>query len=69
MAKRIFPTAMCDSGQNATKNDSRLTKFGVLTMPAYIKIPDIDGEVEEQNHEKWIEVDSVSMPIFRSITQ
>jgi type VI secretion system secreted protein Hcp len=37
-------------------------------MPAYLKLPDIDGEVEEQNHEKWIEVDSVSMPIFRSIT-
>jgi type VI secretion system secreted protein Hcp len=38
-------------------------------MPAYIKLPDIDGEVEEQGHEKWIEVDSVSLPIFRSITQ
>jgi type VI secretion system secreted protein Hcp len=38
-------------------------------MPAYIKIPDIDGEVEEQHHSAWIEVDSVSMPIFRSITQ
>jgi type VI secretion system secreted protein Hcp len=38
-------------------------------MPAYLKMPDIEGEVEEQNHEKWIEVDSVSMPIFRSITE
>jgi type VI secretion system secreted protein Hcp len=38
-------------------------------MPAYIKLPDIEGEVEEQEHEKWIEVDSVSMPIFRSITE
>jgi type VI secretion system secreted protein Hcp len=38
-------------------------------MPAYVKIPDIDGEVEEQNHDKWIEVDSVSLPIFRSITE
>jgi type VI secretion system secreted protein Hcp len=38
-------------------------------MPAYIKIPDIKGEVEEQNHKDWIEVDSVSLPIFRSITE
>ena len=38
-------------------------------MPAYLKMPDIPGEVEEQNHEEWIEVDSVSMPIFRSITE
>ncbi len=38
-------------------------------MPAYIKLPDIDGEVEEQNHAAWIEVDSVSLPIFRSITE
>lgn len=38
-------------------------------MPAYIKFPDIEGEVQEQDHLKWIEVDSVSMPIFRSITE
>ena len=38
-------------------------------MPAYIKIPDIDGEVNEQNHEKWIEINSVSESIFRSIAQ
>jgi type VI secretion system secreted protein Hcp len=38
-------------------------------MPAYIKLPDIDGEVEEQNHVAWIEVDSVSLPIFKSITE
>ena len=38
-------------------------------MPAYIKLPDIDGEVEDTDHVSWIEVDSVSMPIFRSITE
>jgi type VI secretion system secreted protein Hcp len=38
-------------------------------MPAYLKLPDIDGEVEEQHHGGWIEIDSVSMPIFRSITE
>ena len=36
-------------------------------MPAYIKLPDIDGEVQTNEHEKWIEVYSVSLPIFRSI--
>ena len=36
-------------------------------MPAYIKIPDVTGEVNEQNHQEWIEVNSVSLPIFRSI--
>jgi type VI secretion system secreted protein Hcp len=36
-------------------------------MPAYIKIPDVTGEVNEQNHSQWVEVNSVSMPIFRSI--
>lgn len=38
-------------------------------MPAFIKMPDIDGESEEQNHEKWIKVESVSLPIYRSITE
>jgi type VI secretion system secreted protein Hcp len=36
-------------------------------MPAYIKIPDVTGEVNEQNHQQWVEVNSVSLPIFRSI--
>jgi type VI secretion system secreted protein Hcp len=38
-------------------------------MPAYLKLPGIDGEVQEEEHVKWIEVDSVSMPIFRSISE
>mgnify|MGYP003573640881 CR=1 FL=1 len=37
-------------------------------MPAYIQLPDIKGESEEQNHKEWVYVESVSMPIFRSIT-
>ena len=36
-------------------------------MPAYIKIPDVTGEVNEQNHQQWVEVNSVSLPIYRSI--
>ena len=36
-------------------------------MPAYIKLPDIPGEVQTNAHEKWIEVTSVSLPIFRTI--
>ena len=38
-------------------------------MPAYLKMPDIPGEVQEQNHQEWIEVENVSLPIFRSITE
>jgi type VI secretion system secreted protein Hcp len=38
-------------------------------MPAYIKFPDIEGEVQDADHQKWIEVDSVSLPIFRSISE
>jgi type VI secretion system Hcp family effector len=38
-------------------------------MPAYIKLPGIDGEVEEKDHQKWIEVGTGSMPIYRSITE
>jgi type VI secretion system secreted protein Hcp len=51
------------------RSNRTATAKGVFAMPAYIKLPDIDGEVEEQEHDKWIEVDSVSMPIFRSITE
>jgi type VI secretion system secreted protein Hcp len=36
-------------------------------MPAYIKIPDVAGEVNEQNHQQWGEVNSVGLPIHRSI--
>jgi len=38
-------------------------------MPAYIKMPDIKGESKEQDHDEWVYVESVSMPIFRSITE
>ena len=38
-------------------------------MPAYMKLLGIDGEVEEKDHQKWIEVESISMPIFRSISE
>ena len=36
-------------------------------MPAYIQMPDIKGESAEQNHKDWVYVESVSLPIFRSI--
>ncbi len=36
-------------------------------MPAYIKMPNIDGESVEQNHDKWVYVESVSLPVHRSI--
>jgi type VI secretion system secreted protein Hcp len=38
-------------------------------MPAYIKIPGVKGEVNEEEHgnNEWVEVNSVSLPIFRSI--
>lgn len=36
-------------------------------MPAYIKLPDIAGEVNDDDHKEWIEVQSVSLPIMRSI--
>jgi type VI secretion system secreted protein Hcp len=38
-------------------------------MPAYIKMPDIDGESQEQGHDKWVYVESVSLPIHRSIQE
>ena len=37
-------------------------------MPAYIQLPDIKGESKEQNHKDWVYVESMSLPIFRSIT-
>ena len=36
-------------------------------MPAYIKMPDIKGESQEQNHKEWVYVESVSLPVHRSI--
>jgi type VI secretion system secreted protein Hcp len=36
-------------------------------MPAYIKLPGINGESDEQGHKGWVYVDSVSLPIHRSI--
>jgi type VI secretion system secreted protein Hcp len=36
-------------------------------MPAYLKLPDIDGEVQTQGHEKWIEVTSAQLSIHRTI--
>jgi type VI secretion system secreted protein Hcp len=36
-------------------------------MPAYLKLPSIDGEVEEADHAKWIEVTSFSWGVSRSI--
>lgn len=38
-------------------------------MPAYIQMPNIDGESAEQNHDKWVYVESVSLPIHRSIQE
>jgi len=37
-------------------------------MPAYIQLPDITGESKEEGHVDWVYVDSLSLPIFRSIT-
>ncbi len=36
-------------------------------MPAYIKMPGITGESQEQNHKDWVYVESVSLPVHRSI--
>ena len=38
-------------------------------MPAYIKFPSIPGEVNDADHSKWVAVESVSLPIFRTITE
>lgn len=40
-------------------------------MPAYIDLTqgDIKGESQEQGHKDWVYVESVSLPIFRSIQQ
>jgi type VI secretion system secreted protein Hcp len=36
-------------------------------MAAYINFPDITGEVNESNHQGWVEVNSINLPIHRSI--
>jgi type VI secretion system secreted protein Hcp len=36
-------------------------------MPAYLQIGDLEGDVTEANHTKWIALKSVSHPITRSI--
>lgn len=38
-------------------------------MPAYIQMPDITGESQEQNHADWVYVESVSLPIHRTIQE
>ncbi len=36
-------------------------------MAAYINFPDIAGEVNESAHAGWVEVNSINLPIHRSI--
>lgn len=38
-------------------------------MAAYMKADPIKGQITEVNHKEWIEVKSMSAPIFRSIAQ
>ena len=40
-------------------------------MAAFLKTesPKIDGQVTDKDHDKWIEIKSMSSPIFRSIAQ
>jgi type VI secretion system secreted protein Hcp len=37
-------------------------------MSAYIQLPGIDGEVNDADHQKWVEVNAMSLPIMRSIS-
>src|SRR5262249_31704775 len=37
-------------------------------MAAYIQLPGINGEVDDQDHKQWVEVNAVALPIHRSIT-
>lgn len=37
-------------------------------MAAYIQLPGIDGEVDDADHKKWVEVQAISLPIHRSIS-
>src|SRR6185437_10699752 len=36
-------------------------------MPAFLKLGDIKGEATDQDHKDWIQVESMSAPIHRSI--
>lgn len=36
-------------------------------MPAFMKLGDIPGEAQDQDHKDWIIIDSLSAPISRSI--
>lgn len=38
-------------------------------MPAYMKLGDIEGEATDPDHDKWIKLESMSSPIFRSIPE
>lgn len=38
-------------------------------MPIYMKYGDIKGEVLEAGHKEWILIESMSIPVFRSIPQ
>jgi type VI secretion system secreted protein Hcp len=38
-------------------------------MPAYMELEGIEGEVQESNHENWIDVESMNAPIYRSIAE
>ena len=46
--------------------------FGATTTTeaaAYIKIGDIKGEATDSGHEEWINLESMSSPIFRSVPE
>lgn len=38
-------------------------------MPAFMKLGSIEGEATDQDHSKWIIIDSMSSPIYRSIPE
>ena len=38
-------------------------------MPAFLKLGDIKGEATDQDHKDWIQVESMSAPIHRSIPE
>jgi type VI secretion system secreted protein Hcp len=46
---------------------STLYRMRRSKMPAYIKMPGIKGESDEQSHKEWVYVESLSLPIHRSI--
>ena len=38
-------------------------------MPAFMKLGSIEGEATDKDHSKWILIESMSSPIFRSIPE